>query len=128
MASLSQRLQAAEKALASLQILTGVTQPDAIERDAAIQRFEYSVEAIWKVARHYLLEREGIDRASPKSVARACHEVGLLDSDATSHALEMVDDRNLTAHTYNEALAQRIFGRLPGHAALLETWLSKMSG
>jgi len=35
----------------------------------------------------------------------------------------MADDRNLTAHTYNEGLAEAIFGRLPRHLATLESWL-----
>jgi nucleotidyltransferase substrate binding protein (TIGR01987 family) len=123
MASLSERLVAAERALANLQALAGLSQPSEIERDAAIQRFEYSVEATWKAARHLLLEREGLDRASPKSVARACLEVGLFDERQATHALEMIDDRNLTAHTYNEALAKRIFSRLDDHSGLLEVWL-----
>ena len=39
----------------------------------------------------------------------------------------MADDRNLTVHTYNEALANAIFARLPQHAAALEVWLKAMS-
>ncbi len=41
--------------------------------------------------------------------------------------LGMVDDRNLTAHTYNEALARQTFGRLGEHAALLEARLGAMN-
>ena len=38
----------------------------------------------------------------------------------------MADDRNLTAQTYNEGLAEAIFKRLPGHLTTLETWLRAM--
>ena len=38
----------------------------------------------------------------------------------------MADDRNLTVHTYDEALAEEIFKRLPGHADLMDRWLSGM--
>ena len=38
----------------------------------------------------------------------------------------MTDDRNLTAHTYTEGLAEAIFKRLPGHLASLEAWLGAM--
>lgn len=36
----------------------------------------------------------------------------------------MVADRNLTVHTYNEALANRIYDRLPGYAGLMGAWLA----
>lgn len=40
-----ERLTIAARALASLRELAVLTQPTAVERDAAIQRFEYSFEA-----------------------------------------------------------------------------------
>jgi uncharacterized protein YutE (UPF0331/DUF86 family) len=45
--------------------------------------------------------------------------VGILDLADVSRALAMVDDRNITVHTYNEVVAAAIFGRLPGHAELI---------
>jgi hypothetical protein len=60
------------------------------------------------------------------SAIRACHEAGLLQSAQAEQALAMADDRNLTAHTYNEGLAEAIFKRLPGHLATLEVWLGAM--
>lgn len=36
------------------------------------------------------------------------------------------DDRNLTVHTYGETLANAIYSRLAGHAALLDRWLKGM--
>jgi len=38
----------------------------------------------------------------------------------------MVDDRNLTAHTYNEALAQAIVSCVPKYVHLMEQWLEAM--
>ena len=38
----------------------------------------------------------------------------------------MVDDRNLTVHTYNEQLAEEISSRLSNHALLLQHWLDQM--
>jgi len=35
----------------------------------------------------------------------------------------MVDDRNLTVHTYNEELARAIYARLRRHERLLSAWL-----
>lgn len=42
-------------------------------------------------------------------------------------ALRMIDDRNLTAHTYNESLAQSIFDQLPGYVQLMRAWLDVMT-
>ena len=67
---LIQRLESAERALTSLEQLSGIVAPTKVERDAAIQRFEYTVEACWKTAQRYLLIVEGLDAGSPKEVLR----------------------------------------------------------
>ena len=95
-------------------------------RDAAIQRFEYSFEATWKAAQTYLLEVEGVAAASPRAAIRGSYEVGRLAGDDTRTALLLVDDRNLSVYTYNEALAETLFARLAGHAEALEVWLDAL--
>jgi nucleotidyltransferase substrate binding protein (TIGR01987 family) len=123
---LRQRLSVAGQAAATLRELAVRPAPSKIERDAAIQRFEYTFEATWKAAQRFLAVVEGVEAGSPKSAIRACHEAGLLQSAQAEQALAMADDRNLTAHTYNEGLAEAIFKRLPGHLATLEAWLRAM--
>jgi nucleotidyltransferase substrate binding protein (TIGR01987 family) len=125
---LTQRIELAARALASLDQLAGLASPSLIERDAAIQRFEYTVEACWKAARAVLSERYGTELASPKPVVRACAQNGLLEEDDARAAMDMIDDRNLTSHTYNEALAIAIFGRVAGHAEVMRRWLDALSG
>lgn len=98
--------------------------PSRVERDAAIQRFEYTFEAGWRAAQRYLLVIEGLTVGSPKGCVRASREV--VSDEQAIVALEMVDDRNLTVHTYNEAVAQRIQRNLPRYADLLGRWLSAM--
>lgn len=126
MERLNERIQIAQHALSTFQELVGKEQVSAIERDAAIQRFEYTFEAVWKAAQRYLLIREGVDAGSPKAVIRACWQSDLLDEALARQALTMVDDRNLTVHTYNEALAQLIYNHLGDYADLLDQWLSAM--
>ena len=74
----------------------------------------------------FLAVVEGVEAASPKSAIRGCHEAGLLSAAETESALAMTDDRNLTAHTYNEGLAEAIFKRLPGHLGILEACVAAM--
>ena len=77
--------------------LTSKPDLSVVERDAAIQRFEYSFEAVWKAAQLFLREIEGLEVGSPKAAARASFQTQLLAEDETRAALEMTDDRNLTA-------------------------------
>ena len=127
MAHLRQRLKLAARTLAALQELAGLERPSAVERDAALQRFKNTFEAVWKASQRYLLLREGVDLGSPKACIRAARDVELLSDAETERALAMADDRNLTVHTYNEALADAIFARLPQHAEALEVWFKAMS-
>jgi len=120
---LRERHAQANAALASLEALLVEDGASAIIRDAAIQRFEYSFEAVWKVSQRYLRVVEGRVEASPKAVIRASVAVGLLADEDGRMGLVMVDDRNLISHTYNEDLAQRIFEALPRYAKILRTWL-----
>lgn len=126
MERLRERLDMAEKTLNRFREAMALTNPNSLERDAAIQRFEFTFEAQWKAAKHFLTVIEGIDAASPKGVVRSCREVGLLDDSEAIIALKMADDRNLTVHTYNEALAVEIHSRLNHYCLLIEKWLTEM--
>ena len=117
-----ERIQVAEKALATLKELAFLEDPSPVERDAAIQRFEYTFEAFWKALQAYLREKEGLEGASPKGVIRLAREVGLLRDEEA----RLADDRSLTVHTYNEPLARAILRRLPDYARLMEQVLGRL--
>lgn len=123
---LKEKLSSAQDALTTFKELVGLENVSMITRDAAIQRFEYTFEAVWKVGRLHLKEFEGLDIASPKGVIRACLQVNIFNEQQTRLALEMVDDRNLTSHTYNRELAEKIYGRLEEYAGICEHWLTKI--
>ena len=118
------RLKIARQAVSTFSKVVGKKRASDIERDAAIQRFEYSFEATWKAAQIYLREFEGIEQASPKGVIRASYQVGLLDEKNTEAALKMADQRNLTVHTYNEELAKAVYAKLDGFNQLMAVWLN----
>lgn len=93
-----------------------------MERDGLIQRFEFSFEILWKCAKDYLRDYEGIDAASPKKVIRSSLSVGLLTPEETKLALDMANDRNLTAHTYDDILAADMVERIKKYSPLMEKW------
>jgi nucleotidyltransferase substrate binding protein (TIGR01987 family) len=122
---LKERLAEARAALATLRELVEETRRSAVERDAAIMRFAYTFEAVWKAAQRYLID-EGLDVGSPKQCVRACRQVGLLTDDQAQAALRMTDDRNLIVHLYRESIARELDGRLRLHASILDAWLTAM--
>ena len=119
METLKLRIETAEKALNTLKAIT--EEPySIIVRDAAIQRFEYTFETFWKVVKNYLDVQEGIICNSPKSCFKEAFKAGLLSEEETIKILEMVDDRNLTSHTYREEVAEEIYRRIRDYWDLMD--------
>lgn len=79
-------------------------------RDSVIQRFEFSIDTLWKFLREYLEEKHGVIFAivSPKEVLRTVLQTKLISADEFEIFEDMINDRNLTSHTYNEFLAEEI--------------------
>ena len=123
MERLRKRVDTAKRALKTLQELLEVENPTIVERDAVIQRFEYTFEALWKTGKLFLREIEGLEIGSPKGVIRGFLQVGMFTEDQTALALTMVDDRNLTSHTYNEGLAEQIYDQVGDYADVMANWL-----
>jgi nucleotidyltransferase substrate binding protein (TIGR01987 family) len=99
---------------------------NAIIRDASIQRFKYTFETTWKLLKVYLYTINGIDCGSPKGCFRQALAVGMLSEEEVECTLRMCDDRNLTSHTYIEAIAIQIYHRLPQYSLLLEKLQTKI--
>jgi nucleotidyltransferase substrate binding protein (TIGR01987 family) len=119
---LKERLESAGRALSTLE--EALTMPfSVLVRDASIQRFEYSFEILWKLLGAYLKEVEGIACNSPKQCFREGLKLGLMSVEETELALAMTDDRNLTSHTYIEAIAVAIHRKLGGyHGVMRRLW------
>lgn len=98
-----------------------------IIRDATIQRFEYTFEALWKFLKEYLKEKEGVISNSPKNCFREIFSLGLLTEEETVKFLEMTDRRNETSHTYKEEVAQFIYNQIKGYYQLMENLLQKLN-
>ncbi len=83
---------------------------DDITRDSSIQRFEFTLDLAWKTIKTHLEEYRGVRCTSPKGYFREAFQEGLIDNDP--FWLELVDLRNETVHTYQEALAERVYDQL----------------
>ena len=79
---------------------------DDMYLDATIQRFEFCFELAWKLMKA-VLEYEGSEVNSPRSTIREGWKQGLI-ADAEAW-LDMMEKRNLSAHTYDEHSAWGIY-------------------
>lgn len=99
-----------QKALASLESI--YLKPDTLDRsniDATIQRFEFTFELFWKFLKDFFQE-QGIQLHYPKEVIQEAFKVGTINDEGLW--LQMLEDRNMTSHTYDEELANEIFLRI----------------
>lgn len=124
MEKLNLKYKDAKRAVETLQDI--IKEPYSIViRDAAIQRFEYTFEALWKFLREYLRVKEGIISNSPKGCFREIFALGFLTEDETVNCLEMTDRRNETSHTYKEEVAQIIYSKIKEYLGLMMSLLNK---
>src|SRR3989338_3673394 len=77
--------------------------------DGAIKRFEFTFELLWKSLKLYL-EAEGIRANSPRECFKAAFKMGIVRDEKVT--LDLLRDRNKTAHLYHEAESRRVFIRI----------------
>ena len=98
---------------AVLRLGEAIVQPENdVIRDSVIQRFEFSFELTWKTLQLYL-EREGLDAGSPRQALKSAFVQGIIPDEKEANIwLNMLEDRNLTTHTYHEDLAKTIYRKI----------------
>jgi len=101
-----QRFQNFEKAITHLESALQLTEPDILQKAGIIQFFEMSYELAWKCLKDYLEEQGFTDVKSPRSAIKKAFEIDLI-SDGHSW-LELLVDRNLTSHVYDDEKANEI--------------------
>lgn len=72
-------------------------------RDSVIQRFEFSIELAWKTAKKIM----GTPSSAPKDIIREMAQAGYITT--VDQWLLAIDMRNISSHTYKEALAEQVY-------------------
>jgi nucleotidyltransferase substrate binding protein (TIGR01987 family) len=93
-------------------------------RDSAIQRFEFTFELFWKSLKAYA-EESGLEAFSPRDSIRIAFQLGVIQE--SPEWFRMLEDRNLTSHTYNESTADSIYSHLPTYTRLVRQALEELS-
>jgi nucleotidyltransferase substrate binding protein (TIGR01987 family) len=77
-----------------------------LEKQGMIQAFEFTHELAWNVLKDYIEYTGGQTLIGSKDTTREAFQKGLItDGDAW---MEMIKNRNLTSHTYNESTSKLI--------------------
>ncbi len=76
-------------------------------KDSVIQRFEFSLELSWKAIKKYLNSEGVLEATTPKQTIKEAFAKGVLDN--AKPWIDMLNDRNLTSHTYSQNMANEIY-------------------
>ncbi|PDW04520.1 nucleotidyltransferase substrate binding protein [Candidatus Viridilinea mediisalina] len=97
------------KALAQLSEAVTLAQQrplSKLEEQGLIQAFEFTHELAWKTLKDFLESRGVQHLYGSKDTTRAAFKTGLIENGQAW--MDMIQSRNLTSHTYDEATATRI--------------------
>ena len=90
------------KTIQSLEMSLSELKTD-VTRDASIRRFVYCIELTWKCFR----QKMGTSTTAPKQVVREMAQNNFIQN--VELWIEAIDYRNLSSHTYDEVLAEKVF-------------------
>ncbi len=97
------------RALANLEMSVALPVKEPRDMSGIIKDFEMAYELSWKVLKRKLRE-EGHQTLGAKDVYSKAYQLGYLKKEQPW--LSMIQDRNLTAHVYDEESALRIVERI----------------
>lgn len=113
-----QRFSSYKKALVKLNEAVEVVQKSHsneiqdIIKEGLIQRFEYTHELAWNVMRDFMFWQGNPEIYGSRDATREAFSIGLIED---GHQwMQMIESRNKTSHTYNEATATEIYDAIVG--------------
>ncbi|NEP17776.1 MAG: nucleotidyltransferase [Leptolyngbya sp. SIO4C1] len=101
-----QRLANYKRALAQLTKFIKKGQLNELEEQGLIQAFEYTHELAWNLLKDYFQYQGTQNIFGSRDATRMAFKVGLIEDGEGWMA--MIQDRNRTSHTYNQATANEI--------------------
>jgi len=94
------------------------------DRAGIIQAFEFTFEQCWKTLQK-VAGSQGIQIGNPKAAFKYAMANGWIPSSEETQWLELLKDRNLTSHTYEELLARQVLERIQNfYVGMFEALLS----
>lgn len=92
--------------------------------DGVVQRYEFTFELLWKTLKIFLNDK-GIDARTPKDVFKEAFKLDWLEEEEVF--LNMLEDRNLCSHVYDQQTSRKIVDRITKkYISAIETVLNKL--
>jgi len=88
------------------------------KRSLVIFHFIFVMELFWKLFKHLLEEFETISTKSPREAMEQAYVQNWIEDD--QNWLDMMKDRNLAVHSYNEELAAELYAHIKSNFVELE--------
>ncbi|CCQ98331.1 conserved hypothetical protein [[Clostridium] ultunense Esp] len=107
-----QRYQNFEKAFKNLEEALTKGDLSPLEKAGVIQIYEFTFELAWKTIKDYL-EEKGVQVKFPRDVIKEAFKYEMIEDGELW--LDMLQKRNLMAHTYDEKTAELAFNLITGH-------------
>jgi len=95
-----------------------------LQRDAAIQRFEFCYELSWKLMKFILEYEKGEDIGSAKAILKQAQLTRLIKDELLW--LDIHRYRNETSHTYDESLSKLVYDFLPSYYQTMHEFLEEV--
>lgn len=108
--NLVESYNAFRKAYLKLQEFIKEDEKTEISQAGIIHAFEYTFELWWKALQRYVEYVGTVDQYGPSATIKNAFQYGLLEDGQIW--MDMLRDRNLTAHTYKEDIARDIYKRI----------------
>ena len=121
-----QRLKDFENAFIKLKEGTQKENPDDLEIDGVLQRFEFTFELAWKTLKDYM-EYQGFSNkiGSPREIIQQAFKHGLIEDGETW--IKMMLSRNALSHLYDENTSRKIYEEIKKqYIELLDTLIEKL--
>lgn len=107
---LKEKFESFSKSLSKLKEALEKEHIDDYILNATIQRFEFTYELAWKLLKEYLAYNGITDVRTPREVFKEAFATEIIGEGDIW--IEMINDRNLTSHTYDEGQAKDIYIRI----------------
>jgi len=108
-----QRFRNYERALATLEQAVRLAQErplSELERQGLIQGFEFTHELAWNVLKDFLEDKGISGLIGSRDATRMAFKNGLIEDGEAW--MDMIRERNLSTHTYNQDVAEHIAGNV----------------
>ncbi|MDI6802654.1 MAG: nucleotidyltransferase substrate binding protein [Bacteroidota bacterium] len=97
---------------------------DDLKQAGCIQYFEFCFELAWKTVKAFFEYKGMIDCNSPRDCMKMAFKANLIDNENVW--IEMLENRNLTVHTYSIETALDVYKSLPAYLIEMKNLISNI--